>query len=700
MGLTVGIDLGTTYSVVAYIDPVSNTPRIIKNELGFTTTPSVVVVDARGDVRIGEDGKTEQEMGNPNTASFYKLEMGHPNFSVQLSGKNYTATDLSSLFLKELIRQSENTIGEKIDNAVITVPAYFEDPERNSTIEAATRAGLNVLGIINEPTAAAIAYGLRNQSDMRNILIYDLGGGTFDVTIAEITSKEIIVRGSAGKHFLGGKNWDEAITNWIAEQFEDEFSESFLEDKDAYNACMVKAEKAKRTLSTAPYADITFEYEGCTGKYRLTNELFKECTVDLLDITKSTINYLLEDVSLTWRDIDGVILVGGSTKMKMVSEYIKEETGKPPLHGVHPDEAVAIGAAIHAESLRRVIPSPTKTLFGTTAGSGMELPGAKEIKDVIAHSLGMISVSADGKRFVNDIMIKRNTALSDASVTKRRELKVSRREEMNELEIYLLQGDMECPLDCTIARKYVFDKIAYVEGGVTYMDIRYYYTKNGTIAIEAVQTETGKKLKCREEPVPSDMSWVMMEPEEYFRLTTKSVPIEGAIYMALDVSGSMSGYPIEEAKRAMINFARKFDTRHVRIGVVAFSDRVHIVTDAISDLKKIEKSICSIRVGMTGSCNAAEPLTIMHQKMRAFRGDSFVYALVLTDGCWDRIACSRAVSMKKEFVKDGMEVIGLGFGGANESFLKEISTRPDFASVEDITQLDSKLSKIARIIQN
>lgn len=698
MGITVGIDLGTTYSACAHIDPATRSPRIIKNAAGFPTTPSVVAFSPLGEIKIGEEAKIEQEIGNPNTASFYKLEMGHPNYSVTLAGKDYTAADLSAAFLKEFLRQVSGTVGQKIDQAVITVPAYFEDPERNATIAAAKQAGLEVLGIINEPTAAAIAYGLNDQNGMRNILIYDLGGGTFDVTVAEITSDAIVVKGSAGKHFLGGKNWDQAVTNWVAEQFEDEFGVSFADDKDAYNACMVKAEKAKRLLSTAPYADITFEYEGDTGKYRLTNELFKEVTEELLDITKNTINELLEDIRLTWSDIDGVILVGGSTKMKMVSEYILEMTGKPPLRGVHPDEAVAIGAAIYAERLGRK--KPRFSLFGSSSNAKATLPGERGvIEDVMAHSMGMISISADGKRFVNDIMIPRNTPLKQASVTKRRELKVTRREENNELEIYVLQGDMECPLECTVAKKYVFNRIAYVEGGTTYIDIRYYYTENGTIAIEATQTETGKPLVIREDPVPADMSWVLMEPEEYFRSIQTSVPLEGAIFMALDVSGSMSGSPLDKAKRAMLNFAQQFEGTNIRIGILAFSDEVGLMTDATNNSRTIENAITSIRIGELGYGNDAEPLSDMLRLMSKFQGDPFVYALVLTDGMWCPKPCNVSRALKSEFVKRGFEVIGLGFGGADERFLRDISTRDDFASVEDISQLDVKLSKIARIIQ-
>ena len=642
-----------------------------------------------------EDGKSELEFGNPDSASFYKLEMGHPDYSISLCGKTYNASDLSAMYLRELVREVGEASGQKIDKAVITVPAYFADPERTGTLRAGEQAGLNVLGIINEPTAAVIAYGLKKQDDMHNVLIYDLGGGTFDVTVARIEHEKITVIGSAGEHFLGGKNWDVAVTNWVAEQFEEEFDESFAGDKETFNACMVKSEKAKRQLSNAPYADISIEYEGHTGKYRLTNELFKECTIDLLDITKNTINNLFEDIGMSWAQIDGVILVGGSTKMRMVSEYIVEMTGKPPLHGVHPDEAVAIGAALHAASIdvqsspRRIIGE----LFGRTEEKKIEIPGLMEFEDVMPHSMGMISISADGRRFVNDVMIKRNTPLKDAYVHKIRELNVSRREEYNEMEIYLLQGDAECPLDCTIAKKYVFDKIAYVDGGVTKMDICYYYTKNGTIAIEAVQTETGKQLKYREEPIPEDMSWVMMDPDEYFKSTVKTVPVEGCIYMALDVSGSMMGEPMQLAKQAMLNFTRQFAEKDVKIGIIAFADRVQVLQEATSNQRKIETAISQLRVGLGGG-NDAEPMTDMLRLMKKFRGDPFVYALILTDGQWCSSPCNTCRRLKPAFVKEGFEVIGLGFGTADEGFLRDISTRTDFASVEDINQLDAKLSEI------
>ncbi|MBR1724099.1 MAG: Hsp70 family protein, partial [Ruminococcus sp.] len=339
-GVTVGIDLGTTYSVVAYIDPATKAPAVIPNKLGQRTTPSVLAFGAGGEVLIGTEAKTRSELGDPDTASFYKLEMGSRSFKVSMRGEDMNAAQLSGRFLKELISQCGRTLGKPIARAVITVPAYFEDPERNATIEAGRLAGIEVLNVINEPTAAAIAYGLKETAGVRNILIYDLGGGTFDVTAAKVSKDAVTVLGCGGNHYLGGKNWDEVVCGWLCEQFEEEFGVSPAEDRETYNSLMVKAEKAKLLLSSSDYADVTVSYEGHSGRYRLTECIFRELSSDLLDITHKTVLRLFEDIGIGWQDIDGVILVGGSTKMKMVPDYIKRMTGREPLKGVDPDEAV------------------------------------------------------------------------------------------------------------------------------------------------------------------------------------------------------------------------------------------------------------------------------------------------------------------------------------------------------------------------
>lgn len=711
--LTVGIDLGTTYSAVAFIDPETKQPRVIKNKYGFNTTPSAVVFYPDGSVGIGIDAKNAEEAGDPNTASFYKLEMGSKDFSVTFFGKSYTAADISGLYLRELIAQAEQSTGKKIDKAVITVPAYFEDPERSATMRAGEAAGLEVLNIINEPTAAAIAYGLKDGGSGKNILIYDLGGGTFDVTIAKLTDDSINVVGSSGKHFLGGKNWDEAISHWAAERFEEEFGITPVDDPDEFNILMIRAEKAKRLLSSAPYADITIEYGGFSGKYRLTEEELRDCTDSLLDITRRTVDELLTDVGMTIDEIDGVILVGGSTRMKMVKDCVTKMTGKPPLSGVHPDEAVAIGAAIEAGIDKYCAKggAPLGFLEGYTDYQLDALPGAKFINDVAAHSLGMISVSEDGSRFINDIMIRKNTPIKNASVTKRRELRVVRGENQNELEIYMLQGGRESPADCTVAKRCRFTGIAFVEGGRSQIDITYSYTVNATIAIKAVQTETGRELSCEELPIPDDMSWVTKRPDEHFRSGGGVGAVTGAIYLALDVSESMSVIAegdsswkgkgktaLKLAQQAMEHFADRFDLERVKIGVAAFSDSVKICCEATSDRARLARAIDGITVGMAGEGNETEPLTQLHSLLGQFAGEPFVCAIVLTDGVWSKYSCQRALHIKQKYIDSGFDIVALGFGKADESFLKQISTRSELASVDSLTLLDSRLSNIARVI--
>lgn len=706
-GITVGIDLGTTYSVVAYIDPVTRTPAVIPNKLGQRTTPSVVAFRPDGSAVIGSEAKTLSEMGDPDTASFYKLEMGDPGYKVQFHGHDMNAAQLSGTFLKELISQCEGSVGKHISRAVITVPAYFEDPERSATLEAGRLAGIEVMGIINEPTAAAIAYGLRETAGIRRILIYDLGGGTFDVTAAQVLHDEINVLGCGGNHYLGGKNWDEVICGWICEQFEEQFGVSPAEDKDTYNSLMVKAEKAKQLLSASDYADISLSYEGCSGKYRLTEEIFRQLSADLLDITHKTILRLFEDIGIGWLDIDGVILAGGSTKMKMVSDYIRRMTGKEPLKGVDPDEAVAIGAAIQAGTDEYCA---VKTIAGTaekrrflkgidrSAYDMGKLKGAKFISDVTAHSLGMISVSEDGSRFINDIMIKKNTPLSEAEVVKRRELEIAKSQQDRELEIYLLQGDAERPSDCTAAKKYVFSGIEYVSGGRTLLDISYRYTVDGTIDIGAVQTETGRVLERREEPVPEDMSWTDEPPvtggEE------KSLPsVEGVLYLALDLSDSMSGAPLGMAKESMKTFVDQFDLQRVNIGIAGFANKSKIWLDACADKGRIMNAIDRIDECKLGYGTTAEPLSVLLPKFKKYRYSGFKYVVILTDGGWYGGADKKALKIRSEFVGREIEIVGLGFGKADYSFLKKLSTRSELACVEDISGLDRMMLKIARVIQ-
>lgn len=708
MSQIVGIDLGTTYTVVAYINASTNSPQIIKNAYGSNTTPSVIGFKSDGSYVIGQDAKDMEESGDVNTASFYKLHMGDSSYKYTFYGRSYTAKYLSTLFLKRLITDSEKSIGDKIAKAVITVPAYFEDAAKNDTIAAGEGAGLKILNIINEPTAACVAYGLNEDGIDRKILIYDLGGGTFDVTIANVKKDCIDVVGTIGHHQLGGRDWDSALAQWLCDKFEEETGADINDDSEMNAILMVKAENAKRQLSSSKFVEILISDGKHKCKVKLSRSDFEDLTSYQLNITTDLIDELLADVKLTWNDIDGAVLVGGSTRMPMVRDYITAK-GIEILKGVHPDEAVAIGAAIQANISRIcAIPSTASAEKSSLALAPSDLnllllPGAKVINDVIPHSLGMIVENADGTRYINDIMIAKNTACSKAMETKQRTLRVSRRKEKNHLDVYLLQGESEEPSMCTVAKKYCFYDIDYVDGGRTLLNITFKHTINGTIDISAVQTESRKALSFREEAIPDDMSWIEQSPAEVAK--NNAEPLSGALVMALDLSGSMCErtygvQAIDNAKKAMINFMEQFEDYDIDVGIIGFSDKTQIMCKPSKNKRHAYKAIQQLESGITGYGNEADPLRTIYNMLIPYLGKPFVYGIVLTDGAWDNGACASALKMKNKFADNEIELIGMGFGGADKDFLKKISTRDDLADVGDITALNENLSSIARVILN
>ena len=707
MELIVGIDLGTTYTVVSYIDSVTKLPVIIKNKNGNITTPSAIGFNVDNTYVIGEEAKAMEEVGNVNTASFYKLHMGDHNYKIKILGREYTAKDLSSLFLKRVIEDAERTTGNKISKAVITVPAYFEDAAKNDTLAAGQAAGLDVLNIINEPTAACVAYGLREDGLDRKILIYDLGGGTFDVTVARVSKESISVMGTIGHHQLGGRDWDKAVADWLETKFLDETGIDISDDAETCAANMIAAEKAKCQLTNSNVADITVDNGEEKCKFRLTRQEFEDLTSYQLGLTIDLINQLFKDIKITWSDIDGAVLVGGSTKMPMVKNYI-QSNGIKILDGVHPDEAVSIGAAIQANISEMCALPSKRTVSSLTLKPGElkldQLPGAKVIKDVIPHSLGMICESEDRTKFVNDIMITKNTPCSEANVTKKRELRVSKKKQDNHLDIYLLQGESDEPAYCSVAKKYCFYDIDFVNGGKTILEITFLHTINGTIDIRALQTETGKKLSFREEEIPEDMSWVTKSPKEVWG--SSAATASGVLVMALDLSGSMTltgadgRMAIDSAKYAMKNFLQQFEATDVEISIVGFSDVTRVMCNPTRNVKSVINAIDSLCIGLTGGGNAADPLPDIFKILNPYKNEPFIYGLVLTDGVWNSAACQSAISMNDKFVKNSFELIGMGFGTADQDFLKKISTKEELAKVDDISNLNANLSSIARVILN
>lgn len=693
MGISVGIDLGTTYSAVARIDPNSGKPTIIPNRDGGAVTPSVVAVMPDGSTLYGLEAKEQQELGNTSTAAFFKRQMANPGFSLDLGGRQYSAIDMAATLLWGLVQQAQEVSGEVIDDAYVTVPAYFKNVEREATLEAARRAGLQVKGLLNEPTAAAFAYGINSGAEERTVLIYDLGGGTFDVTIARVTGEQIQIIGSDGSHELGGKDWDDAVALWVYDEFQKEFGIDLTEDPEQLAAVTVAVEQAKKRLSKSAYADIFLTYQGKRGKYRLTLELFDALTEHYLLETATIIERLFQSVTpaMSWADIDGTILVGGSTRMQQVRKYVRQMTGKDPLDGVNVDEAVALGAAIRANQ-----DAQGKTLLrlggaaagGSTSKNLLALVGAKKITDATAHALGMISEAADGSCYLNDILIPKNAAIP-AEHTVRRELKVRARG--GQLDVYLLQGGEPAPLDNEVLGKYVFTDIFPVDGPNVLVDVSYRYNENGVVDVSAVDVISGRQLPLQVQPVPQDMSWTYLAPAEARKASAQLGVVE--VIAFIDCSGSMSGEPIVATQRAVSDFASTLIESGVKVGIFAFGNDGVLVEAPTLDFRALDSALARIWEYQVGRGTGWVPGNI--ETLYSAESSTQI-AVFLTDGVWFRQEL--AIDQIKRAQMHGLETVAIGFGEADEEFLQEISSLPDLAVFTDLSLLKESFSNIARVV--
>lgn len=693
MGIRVGIDLGTTFSAVAKIDAGSGKPEIIKNSLNLPITPSVLCFEEKGRILFGEDAKAMQGMGNTNAFAFFKRNMGNDQFRIEVFNKTYSATDLSAIFLKKLVEEAENCSGEKIDSAVITVPAYFTHKERMATIEAGEKAGLNVLAIINEPTAAAFAYGLNKKDSEQTVLIYDLGGGTFDVTVARLNQDKIDILGSDGNHELGGKDWDDCIARYLSEQFYEKYGVDLSSDEEMVASLLVTAESIKKQLTVRDEVSVPIRYKDVQGTLNITEEVFEEISEFLLGATKDLTEDLLQSIGCSWADITGVILVGGSTRMRMIHKYVEAMSGKEPLSGVNVDEAVALGAAIRAN-----IDDSGKTVqqsfMGLLSGKkNVEVIGAKKVTDVTAHALGMIAISKDGESYENSVIIPKNSAIP---VSMNRSYNFKTRAKNNELEVYVLQGAYRRPLDNIILDKYTISGIERTNSNTSVIEVSYQYNANGVVDVSAVQKETGKQLSVRIEKIPEDMSWTDGSPKDQL---SSSAPSEVEVLLAIDLSGSMSGSPVNKAKEAMEQFVRELGSENAKIGLLSFADKVRLVVKPTENEKQVIQAIRSIHVGEVGGGNSAEPFTdaLFILKRRLFTKEDIArYLVVLTDGAWNNP--TQAITKAKQCHAEGIEVIALGFGSAVKAFLESIASIDEFASLTDLSELSGSFSKIAQTI--
>lgn len=467
MAKIIGIDLGTTNSAVSVLE--GGEAKIIPNPEGNRTTPSVVAFK-NGEIQVGEVAK-RQAVTNPSTVSSIKRHMGDGSYKVHMDGKDYTPQEISAMILQYLKSYAEDYLGEKVDKAVITVPAYFNDAQRQATKDAGKIAGLEVERIVNEPTAAALAYGLDKTDKEEKVLVFDLGGGTFDVSILELGDGVFDVLSTSGDNHLGGDDFDQKIIDYLVAEFKKEHGVDLSKDKMALQRLKDAAEKAKKDLSGVSTTQISLPFITASAEgplhleLTLTRAKFEELTHDLVERTKQPVRQALKDAGLSQSDIDEVILVGGSTRIPAVVEAVRKETGKEPNKSVNPDEVVAMGAAIQG---------------GVISG---------DVKDIVLLDVTPLSLGIETMGGVFTKLIDRNTTIP----TSKSQVFSTAADNQPAVDVHVLQGERQMAADNKTLGRFQLTDIPPAPRGIPQIEVTFDIDKNGIVNVSAKDLGTGKE---------------------------------------------------------------------------------------------------------------------------------------------------------------------------------------------------------------
>ncbi|MDP2313014.1 MAG: Hsp70 family protein [Pseudomonadota bacterium] len=635
----VGIDLGTTFSAIAHVNKYG-VPEILHNAEGERITPSVVLFEGE-EVIIGTYAKQSAVAYPEQVVEFIKRHMGDDDFTFEYRGEVYTPERLSGFILAKLKHDAELRLGHRIDQAVITVPAYFGDKQRRATIRAGEYAGLRVLSLLNEPTAAAFAYGLANPDEKKRLLVFDLGGGTFDVSIVKIDGREITVLATTGDHQLGGKDWDDALIRYAADQFRARHGLDPLDDLAAYHDLRQKCTSAKLSLTKRPRVNLFYDYRGKILRLELTREKFEDLSSGMVRRCEALTRDVLEDAKLSVDDIDTVVLAGGSTRMPMVREMIRNLFGRDAATDINPDECVALGAALTAA-------------IESSRASGEAPPVDIRTHDVTSHSLGMV-VYREG-RLYNSRIIERNSRIP---CERTRDDYVTTHDGQTTMDLWLVQGENTDPLECNVLGHFEFYGIPARAAARSRLSVTFRYNANGIVEVEAMDLDSGQTLAHR-----LAAGAVTLED-----LARNRAPMN--IVLLMDCSGSMYGRNIEEARKAAVAFAEASLGPNRQIAVVGFPGGV--LCPLTADLKKINTAI----TGLTpiGSTPMAEGLSAARELMKSKAGVQRVY-VVLTDGHPDDPDATTGEVTRIR--TGGGRIITIGVGAqVRPDFLRTLASRPE-----------------------
>jgi len=543
MAKVIGIDLGTTYSAMAVLE--GGEPVIIPTAEGTRTMPSVVAFTEDGEILVGHVAKRQAVTNPERTISSIKRKMG-TKYKVKVDEKIYTPQEISAMILRKLKKDAEEYLGEEIDKAVITVPAYFEDPQRQATRDAGRIAGLDVLRIINEPTAASLAYGLDKQEIEQTILVFDLGGGTFDVSILDIGEGVFEVKATSGNNLLGGDDFDARIMDWLIEKFQDDIDISLREDRNAMQRLKEAAEKAKIELSSRLDTNINLPYIAADEDgpkhidYTLTRAKFESLTEDLIDATKGPTKRALKDSGLTPKEIHQILLVGGSTRMPAVQNFIKEFFGKNPNKGINPDECVAVGASIQG---------------GVLTG---------EVKDVLLLDVTPLSLGVETVGGLTSKLIPRNTTIP----CRKNQIFSTAQDNQTSVEIHVVQGEREMSTDNKSLGKFHLIGIPPAPRGVPQIEVTFDIDANGIVNVSAKDLATSKEQKITIQPssgvTEDEVSRMIDDAEKYEKVDKKK--------KKLAELRNQADAMIYSTEKAMVELEEKLDKKKMKDTKIAVKD--------------------------------------------------------------------------------------------------------------------------------